>query len=324
LEEIVLGTYLITGGAGFIGSHLASRLIKDGHRVKVLDNFNTGNIKNLQEIISDIQLIEGSITDPDALALAMDGVEVVLHQGAVPSVPKSIRDPITTNRTNVEGTLQVLHAAVAHGVRRVVSAASSSVYGDSEALPQTETLEVSPISPYAISKYAGELYCRVFSRIYGLETVSLRYFNVFGPRQDPNAEYAAVIPKFITSLLRGIPPTIHGDGLTSRDFTYVDNIVSANLLAANAPKVQGEAINIGCGQRITLNEIVEKIGILLNKPLSPFYDEERNGDIKHTLADIRYAEQLIGYKPLIDFDEGLKKTVEWFAEATDRQLGRWN
>ncbi|MFD0710680.1 SDR family oxidoreductase [Paenibacillus sp. GCM10027626] len=307
-----MGTYLITGGAGFIGSHLANRLVKDGHRIKVLDNLLTGKIENLLEIRSDIEFVEGSITDLDVLNQVMDGVEVVFHQGAIPSVPKSIRNPLKSNFNNVNGTLQVLHTAVAQGVRRVVYAASSSVYGDSEILPKTETMEANPISPYAISKYAGELYCKVFSRIYGLETVSLRYFNVFGPRQDPNAEYAAVIPKFITSIMRDIPPTIHGDGLKSRDFTYVDNVVSANLLAANAPRVQGESINIGCGKRITLNEVAEKIGTMLNKPMLPVYDAEPRGDVKHSLADIRCAEQLIGYKPHIDFEEGLKRTVQWF------------
>ncbi|MCQ6559712.1 SDR family oxidoreductase [Paenibacillus mendelii] len=312
-----MATYLITGGAGFIGSHLASRLVRDGHRVKVLDNLQTGKIENLKGILSDIQFVEGSITDPDALKLAMDGVEIVFHQGAIPSVPKSIRNPIKSNYDNVNGTLQVLHTAVAQGVRRVVYAASSSVYGDSEVLPKSEMMVANPISPYAITKYTGELYCKVFNRIYGLETLSLRYFNVFGPRQDPNAEYAAVIPKFIASIMMNIPPTIHGDGLKSRDFTYVDNVVTANLLAASAPRVQGESINIGCGKRITLNEVAEKIGMMLNNPLLPVYDEEPKGDVKHSLADIRYAEELIDYKPHIDFQEGLKKTVEWFSSANN-------
>lgn len=307
-----MAIYLVTGGAGFIGSNLVHQLVKDGHRVKVLDNFYSGKRENLWEVIHDIELIEGDLTDADAVSRAVAGVEIILHQGAVPSVPKSIKDPLTSDRVNVGGTLQILNAAVAHRVQRVVYAASSSAYGNTWVLPKTESMEGTPLSPYAVSKFTGELYCRVYNRIYGLETVSLRYFNVFGPRQDPNSEYAAVVPKLICSMMHDIPPKIYGDGTQSRDFTYIDNVVSANLLAANAPRLHGEVVNIGCGSRITLNKLVAEIAEIMQKTPESVYLKERMGDVKHSLADIQNAEALIGYKPLVQLKEGLEKTIEWY------------
>ncbi|SDI86309.1 SDR family oxidoreductase [Natribacillus halophilus] len=305
--------YLVTGGAGFIGSNLVQALVSQGANVKVLDNFNTGNGDNLRVCHDDIELIDGDFTDPHVVKKAVKDVDIIFHQGAIPSVPKSIEHPIQTNHANVTGTLQLLQAAVAENVDRFIYAASSSAYGDGEELPKKEKQAGKPMSPYAVSKYAGEHYCKAFYESFGLETVSLRYFNVFGPGQDPQSEYAAVIPAFISAILQDQPPTIYGDGKQSRDFTYVDNVVAANMLAAKAPKLQGEVINIGSGKRWTLNQLVKKINEKLGKDVQPIYTSERTGDVKHSLADLQRAEALIGYRPTVSFDEGLARTINWFS-----------
>jgi nucleoside-diphosphate-sugar epimerase len=307
-----VATYLITGGAGFIGSNIAKTLVAKGEKVKILDNFNTGKKDNIAEFIDEIEVIDGDFTNEKMVQSALKQVDVVFHQGAIPSVPKSIQNPIESNHANVSGTLQLLQGAVEAKVSRFIYAASSSAYGDSETLPKHEQLPGNPMSPYAVSKYAGELYCKVFHNLYGLETVSLRYFNVFGPRQDPNSKYAAVIPSFIKAMLNDQPPTIFGDGTQSRDFTFIDNVVSANLLAANAPKLQGESVNIGGGASIDLNSLVDEINSLLGKHIQASYGPERPGDVKHSLADIHLAEKLIAYRPTVSFREGLRQTVEWF------------
>lgn len=307
-----MATYLITGGAGFIGSNIAKTLVAKGEKVKILDNFNTGKKDNIAEFIDEIEVIDCDFTNEKTVQSALKQVDVVFHQGAIPSVPKSIQNPIESNHANVSGTLQLLQGAVEAKVSRFIYAASSSAYGDSETLPKHEQLPGNPMSPYAVSKYAGELYCKVFHNLYGLETVSLRYFNVFGPRQDPNSKYAAVIPSFIKAMLNDKPPTIFGDGTQSRDFTFIDNVVSANLLAANAPKLQGESVNIGGGASIDLNSLVDEINVLLGKQIQASYGPERPGDVKHSLADIHLAEKLIAYRPIVSFREGLRQTVEWF------------
>jgi nucleoside-diphosphate-sugar epimerase len=307
-----VATYLITGGAGFIGSNIAKALVAKGEKVKILDNFNTGKKDNIAEFIDEIEVIDGDFTNEKTVQSALKQVDVVFHQGAIPSVPKSIQNPIESNHANVSGTLQLLQGAVEAKVSRFIYAASSSAYGDSETLPKHEQLPGNPMSPYAVSKYTGELYCKVFYNLYGLETVSLRYFNVFGPRQDPNSKYAAVIPSFIKAMLNDKPPTIFGDGTQSRDFTFIDNVVAANLLAANAPKLQGESVNIGGGASIDLNSLVDEINVLLGKQIQANYGPERPGDVKHSLADIHLAEKLIAYRPTVSFQEGLRQTVEWF------------
>ncbi|ALA52361.1 SDR family oxidoreductase [Shouchella clausii] len=307
-----MATYLITGGAGFIGSNIAKALVAKGEKVKILDNFNTGKKDNIAEFIDDVEVIDGDFTNEKTVQSALKQVDVVFHQGAIPSVPKSIQNPIESNHANVSGTLQLLQGAVEARVSRFIYAASSSAYGDSETLPKHEQLPGNPMSPYAVSKYTGELYCKVFYNLYGLETVSLRYFNVFGPRQDPNSKYAAVIPSFIKAMLNDKPPTIFGDGTQSRDFTFIDNVVAANLLAANAPKLQGESVNIGGGASIDLNSLVDEINVLLGKQIQANYGSERPGDVKHSLADIHLAEKLIAYRPTVSFQEGLRQTVEWF------------
>lgn len=307
-----MATYLITGGAGFIGSNIAKALVAKGEKVKILDNFNTGKKDNIAEFIDEIEVIDGDFTNEKTVQSALKQVDVVFHQGAIPSVPKSIQNPIESNHANVSGTLQLLQGAVEARVSRFIYAASSSAYGDSETLPKHEHLPGNPMSPYAVSKYTGELYCKVFYNLYGLETVSLRYFNVFGPRQDPNSKYAAVIPSFIKAMLNDKPPTIFGDGTQSRDFTFIDNVVAANLLAANAPKLQGESVNIGGGASIDLNSLVDEINVLLGKQIQANYGSERPGDVKHSLADIHLAEKLIAYRPIVSFQEGLRQTVEWF------------
>jgi UDP-glucose 4-epimerase len=306
--------FLVTGGAGFIGSHLAERLLRDGHRVRVLDNFSTGKRENLAFATEDpgLERVEGDITDLPATVRAAQGVEVIFHQAAMRSVPRSVDDPLGANANNVTGTLHVLMAAREAKVRRVVYASSSSIYGDRPELPKREDQSPTPISPYAVSKLAGEFYCAVWSRLYGVETVGLRYFNVFGPRQDPASQYAAVIPRFILWALRGEPLEIHGDGLQSRDFTYVDNVVEANLLAARAPGVAGEMFNVGCGSHVTLLEIIRLLEGILGRPLKRVHAPRRPGDVPHTQADIGKAKRFLGYAPLIEFEEGLRRTVEFF------------
>lgn len=303
--------YLVTGGAGFIGANIVRQLIDNGEKVKVLDNFNTGKRENINELMNEIEFMEGDVTNNQTVIEAVKDVDVIFHQGAIPSVPKSIIDPMKTNYANINGTLRLLQAAAQANVKRFIYAASSSAYGFNETLPKQEDMPGRPMSPYAVSKYAGELYCKVFHHLYGLETISLRYFNVFGPHQDPNSRYAAVIPAFIKSILNNESPVIYGDGTQSRDFTYIDNVVAANLLAANAPKLQGEVINIGNGSQIALNELVMYINNILGKNIPVAYTAERQGDVKHSLADISLAEKLIGYRPSTSFHEGLKHTIHW-------------
>ncbi len=308
----------VTGGAGFIGSHLVRRLLQDGKRVRVLDDFATGKRENLSEIIDRIELVEGSVADADAARRALDGADCVLHQAAIPSVPRSIRDPQGSNEANVNGTLNLLCQARDLGVRRFVFAASSSAYGDTPTLPKQETMATDPISPYAVAKLASENYCRSFTRVYGLETVCLRYFNVFGPRQDPQSEYAAVIPRFITAMLDGREITIYGDGTQSRDFTYIDNTVDANMLAMNAPDAVGLTCNVACGERFTLNELARQLGEIIGVEPRIQYVERKKGDVLHSLADISRARQLLKYEPRVDFREGLERTVASF-QAVGKQ-----
>lgn len=308
----ILGRCVVTGGAGFIGSNLVRRLVGCADEVVVLDNLSTGRIENLKGLESRVEFVQGDVRDAGLLNRLFKGAEVVFHQAALPSVPRSIQDPIASNASNVDGTLNVLVAAREAKVRRVILAGSSSVYGNTAALPKVEDMPTNPLSPYAVTKLVGELYGRVFTHVYGLETVTLRYFNVFGPRQDPNSQYAAVIPKFIMKMSRGEQPEIYGDGEQSRDFTYVENVVEANILAATVEGVAGEVFNIGCGERHTLNELVEKLNYLLGTTIEPKYGPPRPGDVRHSMASIEKATTLLGYRPLVSFDEGLRRTVEWF------------
>ncbi len=306
--------YLVTGGAGFIGSHIAEALVKRGDRVRVLDNLMTGKRENLAPLTGKIEFIEADIRDYAATRQAMEGVQVVFHEAAIPSVPRSVADPQLSHDVNVNGTFNVLMAARDAGVKRLVFAASSSAYGDTEVLPKTETMMPNPLSPYAAAKLVGELYCQTFTRVYNLETVALRYFNVFGPRQDPTSPYSGVISKFVTSLLNNQAPTIFGDGEQSRDFTYIANVVDANLKAAEAPEAAGQVMNLGIGQRITLNQLFEELQKIIGTNLQPEYKEARAGDVRHSLADIAQAEMLLGYRPLVGLAEGLKHTVDWYQE----------
>ncbi|HLI62614.1 MAG TPA: SDR family oxidoreductase [Terriglobales bacterium] len=320
-----MALYLVTGAAGFIGSALVRALLERGEQVRGIDNFETGRRENLQEVLSQIDFREADILDVEALHSACRGVDYVLHQAAIPSVPKSIADPARSNRVNVEGTVNVLIAARDAGVKRVVYAASSSAYGDTPTLPKHEDMTPLPLSPYAVAKLTGEMYMRVFYGVYGLPTVSLRYFNIFGPRQDPTSQYSAVLAKFITLMLRGERPTIYGDGMQSRDFNYIDNAVAANLLAANAPEadVAGQTFNIATGHRFNLNETVELLRPLTGYTGDVEYAAERKGDIKHSLADISRAQEKLNYQPRIDFREGLRRTVEWYRTseaATHKEL----
>jgi nucleoside-diphosphate-sugar epimerase len=308
-----MSKYLVTGGAGFIGSNIVEKLVEMGESVRVLDDLSTGKMKNLEPILRKLEFMEGSFTDSATAKNAVKGVDFVLHQGAIPSVPRSIDDPVKTNNANILGTLSMLIAARDEGVKRFIYAASSSAYGDSEVMPKEETMNVAPKSPYAIQKLTGEQYCQNFYTIYGLETVCLRYFNVFGPNQDPESVYSAVIPIFIKKMLKGERPIIYGDGSTSRDFTYVANNVDANLKACLAPReCAGEVINIATGTEISLNELIHKINTIIGTNIVPEYKEERKGDIKHSLGDISKARKLLDYKTIVDFDEGLVKTVEFY------------
>jgi nucleoside-diphosphate-sugar epimerase len=309
---------LVTGGGGFIGSHIVERLVRDGYRVRVVDNFTTGHRRNLEPLVDDVDVVEGDLQSYERAHAAVRDCEIVLHQAAMPSVPRSVQDPLTSNASNVIGTLNVLLAARDAGVRRVVFASSSSVYGAAPDLPKVETLPTLPISPYAVAKLAAEGYCRAFSQVYGLETVALRYFNVFGPRQDPNSQYSAVIPQFINAVLQGKGITIFGDGEQSRDFTYVDNVVEANLLAMKAPDVSGRTYNIACGDRISLNELVASIGRIFGRTIDPEYAPPRLGDVRHSMADISLARNELGYEVGVSFDEGLAQTIEHYVEIGDR------
>lgn len=306
--------YIVTGGAGFIGSNITRKLLSLGEEVKVIDNFLTGTKENIADIAGSFELVEADIRDTECMKKEFAGWDVVLHQAAIPSVPRSIEDPVFTNDCNVNGSLSVLLASRDASIRRVVYAGSSSAYGNSQEDVKNETIFPSPLSPYAAQKLTGEYYCRVFSECFGLETVTLRYFNVFGPYQNPLSEYAAVIPKFITAMLRDEAPVIYGDGTQSRDFTFVENNVSANILAAQARSedVSGKIFNIACGQSISLNELVEYLNNILGTRIEPLYTTARKGDVKNSLADIQNAEKYLGYKVVVPFKEGLEKTVGWY------------
>ena len=304
---------LVTGGGGFIGSHLAERLVADGHGVRVLDNFATGRRENIVHLLDSVELIEGDMTSYERVHNAVRDCEIVFHLGALPSIPRSVQDPLTSNATNVVGTLNVLLAARDAGVRRLVFASSSSVYGNSPELPKRESMPALPFSPYAVAKLAGEGYCRSFSGMYGLETVVLRYFNVFGPRQDPRSQYAAVIPRFITMLRDGLTPTVYGNGEQSRDFTYVDDIVNANLLAMSAEHAAGRTFNIAYGQRFSLDDLLDHLRRILGSEMEARYEDPRPGDVPHSLADIGLATEVLGYRPCVGFEEGLRRTIDSLA-----------
>jgi UDP-glucose 4-epimerase len=305
---------LVTGGAGFIGSNLVDGLLARGHQVRVFDNFSTGHRHNLARVVDDVELVEGDLRSYERVHHAVRGCEVVFHQGALPSVPRSVQDPITSNEINVGGTLNVLLTSRDEGVRRVVFASSSSIYGDAPGFPRSESLTPSPLAPYAVSKLAAEQYCRVFTSVYGLETVSLRYFNVFGSRQDPASQYSAVIPRFIAAMSEGRPPTIYGTGEQSRDFTHVSNVVEANLLAIEAPGAAGGVFNLGYGEDHSLNKLVEVLNRLLGADIEPLHTEPRPGDVDRSLADISLAAERLGYQPSVDFEQGLRLTLAAYRE----------
>ena len=310
--------YLITGGAGFIGSNIVESLLNQGRSVRVFDNFSTGKRGNLQGIDKKAEIVEGDLRDASAVERAVAGVRYVLHLAAIPSVPRSVADPQLTNDANITGTVNLLVAARDARCQRVVFSSSSSVYGDTPTLPKREDMIPSPLSPYAVHKITGEYYCRIFWQLYGLETVSLRYFNVFGPRQDPQSQYAAVIPRFITAILAGRQPTIFGDGKQTRDFSHVDNVAAANLTACEAPKeALGESFNIACGGRITLLDLVDTINKIAGRNVTPKFDPPRPGDVLHSQADIGKAANLLGWTPHVSFHEGIEKAVAWY-----RQPGR--
>lgn len=305
-------TYLVTGGAGFIGSHIAERLVRDGHWVRVLDDFSSGKEANLESFVDELELVRGDIRDAELVNRAMKDVEIVFHEAALGSVPRSVADPLTTHEVNITGTLNVLLAARAASVKRVVYASSSSVYGETAELPKHEGMIPQPLSPYALSKLAGEHYAKVFKHVYGFEVVSLRYFNIFGPRQDLESQYAAVIPRFITALLNGTSPIVYGNGLQSRDFTYVENVVNANLLAAETEGVAGQVFNVACGGRYTLLELLAKLKEMTNSDIEPIHEAARAGDVRDSQASIEAAEKSLGYHVSVGFDEGLSRTVEWY------------
>jgi len=304
--------FLVTGGAGFIGSNICSRLVAERCFVRVLDNLLTGKKANLVSIWDRIEFVQADMGDPEVARAAMKGIDVVLHQGALPSVPRSVDDPASTHRHCVDATFTLLMAARDAKVKRFVYAASSSAYGDTPTLPKRETMAANPLSPYAVGKLVGEYYCSVFSQVYGLETVSLRYFNVFGPQQDPTSQYAAAIPAFVTSILKGRPPTVYGDGEQSRDFTYVDNVVHANLLAARARKTSGEVVNIACGEAVTVNSIIAAINRIVGRDVKPIYAPARAGDVRHSLADTTAARRLLGYEAVVSFEKGLEMAIDWY------------
>ena len=310
------GIALVTGGAGFIGSHIASALMADGAHVRVLDDLSTGHRENIQEIGGDLDFIQGSVADEQLLNKVLEDVEVVFHEAAIPSVPRSVEAPRQTHIASVDGTFSLLVAAHERRVRRVVYAASSSAYGDQPTLPKAEQMLPDPLSPYAVAKLVGEYYCQVFTRVYGLETVSLRYFNVFGPRQDPGSQYSGVVSRFISALLSNERPVIYGDGEQSRDFTYIDNVVAANLTAASAKEASGKVINVANGQRITLNELLAELKNLTGKQdVTAEYREPRVGDVRHSLADITLAKEFLGYESKVKLREGLQRTIDWWKSS---------
>ena len=317
MEKEKMANVLVTGGAGFIGSNLTEALLQRGHFVRVLDDFSTGKRENLifNKTYPSLEIVEGDIRDLNTCQKAIKGTEYVFHQAALPSVQRSVEDPKTSNAVNAGGTLNILLAAREERMKRVIYASSSSIYGDTPTLPKHEGMPSDPLSPYALQKYIGEQYCRLFYQLYGLETISLRYFNIFGPKQDPNSLYSAVIPKFIDALLQGRPPIIFGDGEQSRDFTYIENVVQANLLAISAEHLHGEAINIACGKRTSLNQLLNILKEILKSKLSPLYQEPRQGDVRHSLADIRKGKEILNYETTVDVEMGLEKTVEFFRKA---------
>jgi len=309
-----MAKYLVTGGAGFIGSHIVERLVREGQSVRVLDNFATGHRKNIASFADKIELIEGDLRNKADCARACAGVQIIFHEGAVPSVPVSVEDPVTSHEANIDGTFNILMGARDAGVQRLIYAASSSAYGDQPELPKRETARPDPLSPYAVNKLVGEYYLSVFNKCWGLETISLRYFNVFGPRQDPKSQYAAAIPAFVTAIMRDESPIIYGDGEQTRDFTYIDNVVHANLLAAQAPTLSGEVVNIACGERVSVNQIIAEINTLLGKNVPSRYVAERPGDVKHSLADISMARRIIGFEPVVGFADGLRRAIDWYKD----------
>lgn len=310
-------TYLVTGGAGFIGSHIAERLVRDGRNVRVLDDLSSGHQANLASMPDSVEFIEGDIRNTQVVNEAVKGAYVVFHEAALGSVPRSVADPVTTHHVNITGTLNVFLASRDAGVRRVIYASSSSVYGETPVLPKREDMSPQPLSPYALSKLAGEHYASVFKHVYNFEIVSLRYFNIFGPRQDPESQYAAVIPRFITALLNGKAPVVYGDGLQSRDFTFVENVVNANLLAAEADGIAGEAFNVACGGRYTLLDLLTKTKEILGSDIKPVHEATRAGDVRDSQASIEAAQQAFGYRVSVDFAEGLQKTIEWYKQNND-------
>ncbi|MFO7865581.1 MAG: SDR family oxidoreductase [Candidatus Aminicenantes bacterium] len=307
--------YLVTGGAGFIGSHIVEKLILNGHKVRVFDNLSTGRMENLAPVEKKIDFSKEDIRDRGRLVQAMSGIDMVFHQAALPSVPRSIEEPRACHEVNITGTLNVLLAARQAGVQRVIYAGSSSAYGDTPVLPKKEDMPPSPLSPYALAKLTGEYYCRVFSLVYGLETITLRYFNVFGPRQNPESQYAAVIPKFIQAVLNGEKPAVFGDGGQTRDFTYVGNVADANILAARAEKTSGNVVNVAAHIQISLNQLLNTLENISGRKIHPRYEPPRPGDVRHSFADISRARQLLGYSPAVSFEEGLKLTMRWMQKA---------
>jgi len=317
------GVVLVTGGAGFIGSHIASALIHKGARVRIIDDLSTGHRENVAEIGGDVDFVHASLTDSKALSRALRDVEVVFHEAAIPSVPRSVAKPTETHEASVNATFSLLLAARDQRIRRLVYAASSSAYGDQSELPKREDLRPDPLSPYAVAKLVGEYYCQVFSRVYGLETVSLRYFNVFGPRQDPGSQYSGVISRFMDALLNGEQPIIYGDGEQSRDFTYISNVVDANLRAAESGSAVGQVINIANGERVTINQVFEKVKKLTGRTdVQPEYAPARTGDVRDSLADLTLARSLLGYSPKIDLEEGLRLTLDWWKTSRFSKAGR--
>jgi nucleoside-diphosphate-sugar epimerase len=307
--------YLVTGGAGFIGSNTVDELLRRGHSVTVLDDLSAGKEENLAGVRSKIDFVRGSITDPDTVAKAVRGADYVIHLAARTSVPRSVKDPVETNRINIDGTLNVLVAARDAKVKRLVYAASSSAYGETPTLPKVETMQATPLSPYGVTKYVGELYAQVFGRVYGLENVCLRYFNVFGPRQDPTSQYSGVLSRFSLALLEGTQPQVHGDGEQSRDFTYIENVVDLNLRACEAPGASGRVFNGGTGARITLNQVLKTLGKIAGKEVTAKYEPPRTGDILHSQADITEARKVLGYEPKVNFEQGLRRTWEWYEKT---------
>ncbi len=304
--------YLVTGGAGFIGSNICKKLVSDGCFVRIVDNLITGKKSNLKDFIDKIEFIEADMGNEEVARTAMKDIDVVVHQGALASVPRSVDDPAATHKHCVDATFTLLLAARDAGIKRFVYASSSSAYGDTPTLPKVETMLPQPLSPYAVGKLVGEYYCSVFYKVFDLETISLRYFNVFGPHQDPTSQYAAAIPAFVTAILKDTPPTVFGDGLQSRDFTYIDNVVEANLLAARAEHTAGNVVNIACAQAVTVNDTIEIINATVGKNIKPIYKDTRPGDVKHSLADISKAEKLIGFRPKVPFKQGLQLAIDWY------------